>query len=475
VIANRASFEPGADGIRALQTASTLFVMLSEVEASVASCSGLPCATAWRKIPTMKLPALSRRIWKIGAGIVAALLVILLVVQLAFGFIVSSSVMTAWIKSQIDSQSNGRLVFNGAGGSIFSIKLNDVTFEPAAAWNVNITKAPALYARISLPALLGRNLVLKEITLEDADVDVSLDGSGAEHIGFPLPVPALALRHSTLKINNLAGWRAVFEDCKLDATQSGKRQDLTVSGRLRSGKATIGPLTLTSVDATFTMAKGILKVSDVSATLAGGDVALSGEWKLPPVEKLQNVELNLKGASIQPLLSQLGYGDNLGGTTDLKLKVEGVFSPASKSLGGQGTVEFEKVTGRVNVPHIPLLGDNLFEKASNLNGNKGLISFVMRGPSIVLTSIRSESDSAITQGRGNLDYNGTIQASLSAALKPATAKLLPPMAGTIFKKDAAGDPIVPFTLSGTPAQLNVEIESVAGGVILSPIKGIFGD
>lgn len=422
----------------------------------------------------MPSPANSRRTWKIGAFAVASLLVILLVVHLAFGFIVSSSVMTAWIKSQIDSQSNGGLLFNGAGGSIFSVELRDVSFAPDQKWNVNIAKAPALYARISLPALLSRSLVLKEITLEKAEVDVSFDGGDAEAIAFPLPVPEISLRHSTLTISNLAGWNAIFEDCKLDAKQNGTGRDLTVSGRLRSGKATIGPLTLTSVDATFIMANGVLKVSDVSATLAEGDVELSGEWQMPPIHKLQNVELHLKDVSIKPLLTQLGYGDNLGGTVGLTLKTDGVFTPATKSLSGQGTVEFEKVTGRVNVPHIPLLGDNLFEKASNLDGNKGVISFVLRGTSITMTSIQSESESAITKGKGSVDYNGTIQASLTAALKPATAKLLPPMSGSIFKKDESGNPVVPFTLGGTPAQLNVQIESVAGGVILSPIKGIQG-
>ncbi|MFB2854553.1 AsmA family protein [Aeromonas allosaccharophila] len=134
----------------------------------------------------------------------------------------------------------------------------------------------------------------------------------------------------------------------------GALKGVDLDGRLQLGSLRLKGLDLGAVDLQVALAKGLLTLKQLSATVAGGQVKANGVLDARQQPATYKVHKQVAGVNIRPLLQTLAQSDLLEGKGDLDVQVQGRgLSALALRNGMQGKVTLKLSDGALHGINLP--------------------------------------------------------------------------------------------------------------------------
>src|SRR5262245_51318851 len=355
------------------------------------------------------------------------------------------------------------------------IRLRGVEIANPAPFKGNLVAADEFVFRYRLLPLVFGRFEVNRLSLGAPALVLAMDSNGgcdyarlAMHqtssTTVPLRVSISKLAVDDARITVADAARATLlavEDLDFDSSFEVGPEGALGKGELRAARLALASgVAATSLKAPLEIARGVVKVAPLRASLAGGDVKGAMTVRLADVRAIADLEL--EGVDVQKLAAEARSRSGIVGRLNAKASVEG--SGGVESLKGQGNAAIDSC--RVEQSRLFSLMASALRLPELLNPNLSecRVEFTLGGGRVTTPVVRLKGPTLQLDGRGTvtlrsdaLDYDMTLALS-----NPVLDRLPAKELKAAFKDRGDGFGSIAFHVSGTTASPQTDLLTRVG-------------
>ncbi|MEM6822169.1 MAG: hypothetical protein AAF558_09535 [Verrucomicrobiota bacterium] len=381
----------------------------------------------------------------------------------------------SWVVGQINGQSGGNFEFDSITGSIERASLEGVFLDMRESENNLFQgKFPALDVSFAFAPLLKLSLDLTTVSAQGGDITLKLKGNKVENIRLPINAEAFLMKQGNLTIQNFQGYDLVLKQVDLTVNVVGEGE---LEGSFNAGLGTAGQVEIKSLSGSFSMNKGGLRVTKITATLPGeSSLALEGSLNLDSQDQAVNdSRFSVTTDDVKGLLNGLGYSESFGGNAQVSFNAYGRFRPDVKDITGKGNGELSSISAAVNLPSYPgFENSGILNDLKLIENMKGRVIFTLKKDMIYVKPLDLSNDKLSVLGSVEVGYDQSLTGNQTLKAKPELAAGIPSVAQGAFKVNENKETIIPFYFAGTTQKPAVTIDSVVAKTFLNPVNAVGG-